>query len=278
VSEKTPRVRLELDSRPESVTLVRGMLAGVGETLRLDAELLDDVKTAVSEACNNVVMHAYGDAIGLLDVEFEIGPEELQIWVRDEGEGIRGVAAPTDRMGVGLAVISALADRATFTSPREGGTEVQMAFFADTAAASLPTAVAMDGDRWSDGLDGDVVVHLTPNALLAGVLGRIARALGARARFSVDRLSDFYPVADAIAAHAQAAAATERIAFAIAAGERRLELTLGPFDKGTGARLTSRSNGAESTSPLALLADEVSAQPHGDAELLRVVLADPRPA
>jgi serine/threonine-protein kinase RsbW len=276
VSEKTPRVRLELDSRPESVTLVRSMLAGVGETLRLDPELLDDLKTAVSEACNNVVMHAYGDAVGPLDVDVEIGPEELQVWVRDNGEGIRGVAAPTDRMGVGLAVISALADQVTFTS-RDAGTEVRMAFSAHIPAASLPDAAALDGGGWSEGLNGDVVVQLTPNFLLAGVLGRIGRALAARARFSVDRISELYPVADAIAAYAQASAATDRIAFAIAAEERRLELTLGPFDRGTGAQLSDGSGTAESAATLALLADEISTQQFGDSELLRVVVADQRP-
>ena len=57
--QESPSVRLELDSRPETLTLVRGMLGGVGELLAVDPELLDDLKTAVSEACNNVVLHAY---------------------------------------------------------------------------------------------------------------------------------------------------------------------------------------------------------------------------
>ena len=55
-------VRLELDSRPERVALVRGMLVGLGGLLAWDAVLVDDLKTAVSEACNNVVLHAYGGA------------------------------------------------------------------------------------------------------------------------------------------------------------------------------------------------------------------------
>jgi anti-sigma regulatory factor (Ser/Thr protein kinase) len=36
------------------------MLSGVAEFLSIDPELLDDLKTAVSEGCNNVVLHAIG--------------------------------------------------------------------------------------------------------------------------------------------------------------------------------------------------------------------------
>jgi serine/threonine-protein kinase RsbW len=52
-------VRLRLESRPQTLTIVRGMLGGVAELLAIDPELLDDLKTSVSEACNNVVLHAY---------------------------------------------------------------------------------------------------------------------------------------------------------------------------------------------------------------------------
>ena len=68
VNGDAPAVRLELDSRPETLTLVRGVLAGVAELIGLDPELLDDLKTAVSEACNNVVMHAYEGETGPLTV------------------------------------------------------------------------------------------------------------------------------------------------------------------------------------------------------------------
>ena len=65
---QAPTLTLELDSRPETLTLVRGMLGGIAELLTMDAELLDDLKTAVSEACNNVVLHAYPEGSGPLSV------------------------------------------------------------------------------------------------------------------------------------------------------------------------------------------------------------------
>jgi anti-sigma regulatory factor (Ser/Thr protein kinase) len=269
-------VLLELDSRPESVTLVRGMLGGVGETLRLDSELLDDVRTAVSEACNNVVIHAYGDGTGPLIVDCEITADRLEVRVRDRGRGIRGIAAAADRMGVGLAVISALSDRAEFSSAPGGGTEVRMAFEVDLAGVDLADGAELNGDGWPEGLDGDVVVRLAPPDLLAGVLAGISRGLAARARFSVDRLSEIDPVTDAIAAHASDATNGNRIGFAIASDERRLELAIGPFVDGSGDRLDEQLRAEPPTSPLALLADEVTTESRGDAELLRVVLTDQR--
>ena len=121
-------MRLELSSRPESVTLVRVMLGGIAEWFSFDPELLDDLKTAVSEACNNVVMHAYGDETGPLVVSLAVTADGAEVTVRDWGSGIQHVAPSQDRIGVGLAVISALAKRAEFLSPNDGGTEVRMLF------------------------------------------------------------------------------------------------------------------------------------------------------
>lgn len=282
VTEQTPKVRLELDSRPESVTLVRGMLGGIGETLAFDAELLDDLRTAVSEACNNVVMHAYGDAIGPLSVDCEIATNRVEVVVRDEGEGIRGVAPADDRMGVGLAVISALSERAEFIRRPERGTEVRMEFTGAIGKSALPAGTDLNGKEWPEPLAGGVVVRLSPSELLAGVLGRIVRALAARARFSVDRFSDLYSVTDALSAHATASASSPRIAFAVDSAERRLELRIGPFRLGSSERLrqeparNAERPGVRSSAPLGLLADEIAVEQDGTSELLRVVVVDQR--
>ena len=58
-SDNSFRLRLELASVPESVTLVRSVIRTVARAAGLDRELVDDLRTAVSEACNNVVLHAY---------------------------------------------------------------------------------------------------------------------------------------------------------------------------------------------------------------------------
>lgn len=57
-TEKDLRLRLELESVPDSVGLVRSVISTVARADDLDCDLVDDMRTAVSEACNNVVLHA----------------------------------------------------------------------------------------------------------------------------------------------------------------------------------------------------------------------------
>jgi serine/threonine-protein kinase RsbW len=117
------------------------MLEGVAELLALDSGLRDDLKTAVSEACNNVVLHAYGGECGPLVVDLEAEAQGVEVIVRDRGGGIRSVAATQARVGVGLAVISALADRAEFRTGPEGGTEVRMSFRSAPGGAGAAAAL-----------------------------------------------------------------------------------------------------------------------------------------
>jgi serine/threonine-protein kinase RsbW len=258
------------------VTLVRGMLTGLGETLALDPELLDDLKTAVSEACNNVVLHAYPDATGPLVVELEVGRDEIQATVLDHGGGIKQISAAEDRMGVGLAVISALADRAEFQSVPEGGTAVRMQF-GDRGAGikqwDLPEQVGSPGEPLH--LTGDVVVTLSSARLLSGVLGRVARAAAAVANFSLDRFSDLYLITDEISAHAESAV-RNGVSFAIAADAAQLDLTIGPFVAGSSARLAGAEQPSAHAFPLARLVDRLTVQSDGAAELVSVVVRDKR--
>lgn len=46
------------------------------------------MKVAVSEACNNSVLYAYGQADGMVDVIFEVGSSVLSITVKDEGRAL----------------------------------------------------------------------------------------------------------------------------------------------------------------------------------------------
>ena len=275
-----PTVSLELESRPETLTLVRGMLAGVAELLAMDPELLDDLKTAVSEACNNVALHAYPEGIGSLTVLLSSTAEGIEVIVRDQGLGITEQAASDDRVqGVGLQVIRALSTQAEFRVRAGGGTEAWMLFSGRRAGKALfvvPAQAAPD-DGFSQQLAGDAVVSVSPVELLSGVLGRISRALAATARFSLDRFSDVYLVTDAIAAHASRASAGNRIGFAITAGGRRLELIVGPFREGSGGLLETEAR-VRSRSPLHLLSDEVELIAAGGTELLQVVLIDHREA
>ena len=270
-----PSVRLELNSKPECISLVRGMLAGVAEPLAFDAELLDDLKTAVSEACNNVVLHAYNGEPGKMVVSLAVEPEGIEVIVRDWGDGIHSLARAEDRMHVGLALISALADRAEFLGPDDGGTEVRMIFSrrgSGAGGAEESSADLGQVDEWQRRLSDGVIVTLSPLTLLPGVLGRLSRALAADARFTLDRFSDLYMVTDAVAAHAESSATSPRIGFALHAEQRRLVMAIGPFNAGAGRELQESSSDRQSLLPM--LADELSVEPTNSSEVLRLVMQD----
>jgi anti-sigma regulatory factor (Ser/Thr protein kinase) len=277
VRTEAPTVRLALDSKPETLTIVRGMLAGVAELLRFDPELLDDLKTAISEACNNVVLHAYGGAAGPMSVSLYVDPERIGVVVEDQGTGL-AVADPAE--GIGLSVIRALAMEVELGSPADGGTRIQMEFAAQRAGRPLlepphPAERELLNTIGAPPADDEVLVTLSPVTLLTGVLGRLARTLAATAHFSLDRFSDVYLVTDSLAAHAARAASGARVHARLSTGERRLELTVGPFRPGASDQMRT-TPGERSASPLALLSDEVDVRPDGEGELLRVLVIDHR--
>jgi serine/threonine-protein kinase RsbW len=278
VSTEGSTVRLRLESRPQTLTIVRGMLGGVAELLAIDPELLDDLKTSVSEACNNVVLHAYGGEAGPMEVGLFIADDRVRVTVTDRGTGMASPPATGDAgQGIGLSVIRALTENVRFASAPNDGTEVQMDFAVTRDGRRLLTAPAPatpDGEL-PPAQEGEVVVSLSPVTLLPGVLGRLARTLAATAHFSLDRFSDVYLVTDTLAAHAASAADGDRIEARLWAEDRRLELLVGPFRQGTGSRLDVGSTG-HPASPLVLLSDQVSVEPAEDAEHLRVVVIDHR--
>ncbi len=125
----TAKVRLEVESRPESLALVRRVLIAFVDATAVDGgELLGDIETAVSEACNNVVLHAYDADPGPMIVSLEATEAAVEALVEDRGGGFRKASAMRPSIGIGLPVISALADHAEFRSTDGGGAHVRMRF------------------------------------------------------------------------------------------------------------------------------------------------------
>jgi anti-sigma regulatory factor (Ser/Thr protein kinase) len=250
------------------------MLAGLGEYLQLDPELLDDLKTAISEACNNVVLHAYGNGTGPLQMALTMSEDDFEVTVRDRGAGIQRFSPADNRMGVGLAVISALAHRAEFQSAPGEGTEVRMSFGADAvgrAAGSAPSVVVADPPPVE--LTGDVVVSVAPPKLLSQVLGRLVRAVAAGAHFSVDRFPSLHQLTGAISSRAAENDAAAEVVFSIVGRPKHLELRIGPLPQGSGEDLFAGPTPAGLEPMLEL----VEANPLPDGEMLRVVVVEPRP-
>jgi len=264
------------------------MSTAAGEALGFGAELLSDVNTAVSEACNNVILHAYGEEPGPFSVELALTTDGVQARIRDHGRGIRHTAPEHDGLKVGLALMSAVADRAEFIRVPDGGTEVHLEF--RSASDPAPTsgglarataAAAATGETWQArvpaGLSGDVVLTVSPVELLAPVLGRIGRALAPSAGFSLDRCADVYLVTDALGAHAERAAESTSISVALGARDRCLEFALAPLRLGTSTRL-DYSGTSMTPQALASLIDELTVSGDNGHETLRVAMSDHRRA
>jgi serine/threonine-protein kinase RsbW len=89
---------------------------------------LDRIRLALTEACANVVRHAYPDDPGMLDVGICLRRRTVMIEVRDCGVGVAKDHQPeAGPGGLGLPLIDMLADRVEIT-PREPGTSVRMTF------------------------------------------------------------------------------------------------------------------------------------------------------
>jgi len=137
---QVPDLELSLPARPENVAVVRHVLGGIGDALDLDHELLADIKLAVSEACANVVVHAYAETgPGFMDLEVSTLDHHLAVVVRDHGRGMTP-RADSPGLGVGLPLIASLAETLELTNGADGGTEVRMTF-----ATSGQDGAAADG-------------------------------------------------------------------------------------------------------------------------------------
>jgi serine/threonine-protein kinase RsbW len=118
-------VELRLDARAENLALTRLALAGIAANAGASREIVSDLKLAVTEACTNVIQHAYGSDAGTgeIVVRYTVEPEMLSIEVEDTGSGFDvDASAATDRNGGGngLLIIRALTDELSVTSTGSG--------------------------------------------------------------------------------------------------------------------------------------------------------------
>lgn len=130
-----PEVRLRMPALPEGVGVVRQALAGMADALAFDPDVLADMKMAVSEACTNVVVHAYASqeptpTPGLLEIDVLADEAGMTVVVRDQGSGILpgDERAETPALGLGIPLIAALSDSFEIGGGPDGGTEVRMGF------------------------------------------------------------------------------------------------------------------------------------------------------
>lgn len=119
---------IKLPARSENLAVVRHAVGNVARQHGMTDEGVADLQIVVTEACSNVVVHAYGDRPkGSLEVEAGREATEFGVVVRDYGSGFRAPAiAETESLRLGLALISTLSSSFDVSEHREGGTEVSV--------------------------------------------------------------------------------------------------------------------------------------------------------
>jgi serine/threonine-protein kinase RsbW len=280
MAEPEPNVRLNILSTPENVVLVREMLSGLEKAIGISASDLTDIRTAVTEACNNVVQHAYAGGQGPLDLEVRVGSDTLEVLVRDRGRGMQAMpdTGDTTATGIGLHVIETLAREVEFTESSDGGTDVRMEF--SVIGARQPRRAPQDGSTAPTiapaGSPSTVILSVTPTTLAESVLPRIVSALAARAHFSTDRISDAQLLADALVAHAHGSTSGDHLSVEVCVEPRELELRIAPLAVGRAKRLIGNSEVAGLGTVIEKLADRHEVAADGPFETLTVGLVDRR--
>lgn len=130
-----------LPAVPESVTVARQAVSGLADALGWESTFVADLKIAVSEACSNVVAHAYpndGDT-GPILLRAWVGATTLTLSVADEGHGITPSISRGAGLGLGLPLMAALSDEVQVRSGADGITEVTMTFTLPVATPANPS-------------------------------------------------------------------------------------------------------------------------------------------
>jgi anti-sigma regulatory factor (Ser/Thr protein kinase) len=267
---------MSLPARAENVAVVRHAIAGLAERIGMDEAATADLKTVVTEAGMNVVVHAYpeGEA-GLLEVDALPDQGGLTVVVRDFGRGISprpGVDRPSLR--IGLALIAALSSSFEIRGGFEQGTEIRMHLPLRSRPIPEDTeAEAPTGPPVPEATE----IQVGPPELLGPVLSRALTALAARQAITVDRISDAMLLSDAISAAAPRGFADGHVRLSIADRPEGVELKVGPMESGAAEGLRKSLSLPDVDGSLETLADEVRTEADGDGEYLVVGIAAAAP-
>ncbi|MBS1879118.1 MAG: ATP-binding protein [Actinobacteria bacterium] len=262
---------MSLPAKAENVAVVRHALAGLAESIGMDEIGVADLKTVVTEACMNVVVHAYPDGQpGPLEVEAIPDNGGLTVAVRDHGMGIRPRTDGTrSSLRLGLTLIAALSGSFEIKGGVDRGTEIRMHLplaSRDGKSAEMPVSTVPGHPETTD-------LRVGAPQLLAPILSRALTSLAARRNITVDRISDAMLLSDAISAGAPLGFPEGQVCLSILDRPDGVQLRLGPMAEGGGESLRRSLELPEVGGTLESLADEIRVEGGGEGEYLVVEIA-----
>ena len=135
-SKAMNEVTLEFPSHSSNEGFARSAAACFAAQMDPTLNELEDIKTAVSEAVTNAIVHAYPDAIGKVTLKLRVCPGNvLELTVKDRGRGIADVekarepmftTGGEERSGMGFTIMESFMDTLRVKSVPGRGTTVTM--------------------------------------------------------------------------------------------------------------------------------------------------------
>lgn len=123
-------------SLSENESFARLAVASFCANVNLTVEQINDIKTAVSEAVTNCIVHGYPDKIGEIEVSCRIYDKSIEINVIDNGIGIENLEEALkpfytskpemERSGMGFTVMEGFMDEMQVQSTKDKGTSVRL--------------------------------------------------------------------------------------------------------------------------------------------------------
>ena len=129
--------RIYMQSKSCNESYARVAVASFISCLDPTLSEISDIKTAVSEAVTNAIIHGYGDNIGIIEIDVRVfSGEVIEIVVKDMGCGIENTELarrplyttgnPEERSGMGFTVMESVMDSLSVESAKGEGTRVTM--------------------------------------------------------------------------------------------------------------------------------------------------------
>ena len=129
------KMKLEILSKSNNEAFARVTVAAFASQLDLNIEELADIKTAVSEAVTNCIIHGYGNQ-GIIKIECKLFANCIEIEISDTGKGIENIdlakeplyttKPDLERSGMGFTIMESFMDELKIESILGMGTKVTM--------------------------------------------------------------------------------------------------------------------------------------------------------
>lgn len=129
-------MKLNIEAKSQNESFARSVVAGFYIQINPTLEQIEDLKTAVSEAVTNCIVHAYeGTQQGSIDITCDLYADKINVVITDYGKGIDNVTkamepfyttgAEGERSGMGFTVMQAFCDKVEVVS-KKGLTQVTL--------------------------------------------------------------------------------------------------------------------------------------------------------